>query len=474
VGLALALPGVTMNHHEASPPSSVVLRRPRVAIGATLLLLPLLALVACGDGGGAVACDVGSESCPCTAGGACDPGLVCLSDTCVVAAATGSGGASGVAGATGTAGATGAAGNTGAAGSTGGAVGTGGGAPVSGGAGSSGAAGVTGTGGTGPVGGRGGSGMLGTAGSGSLGTGGMAGRGGAMGMLGSAGTGGGAGADAGGAGIAGGGGTAIGTGGRGGTAGTGSAGTGGTRPGTLGGRGGGNPAGSAGTGGTSAACTVGRTECAGDTQVRTCTAAGWATSNCANYNVCVANACQPVCDGMLAAATAPAVCFFPMSGGLFYWSNNTAKFAEDGNAVAGLVSDGQAQLPIHSASGTTWPYYWSMSYPTDGAIVGFSLARFTFPVREARMYYKVKRAGIISAITNQLYVASNNTTTIGSATAAAPLSWRVDEFYVSGVLTQNFNYDAKLNFMQMAVTGDGFGGFPDLLDLNWFMLKVTQ
>ena len=66
-------------------------------------------------------CAVGAESCPCTAGGACDTGLVCANQVCVPA---GSGGASGGAGAGG-AGATGGAGAAGGAGGAGGA-GTGG------------------------------------------------------------------------------------------------------------------------------------------------------------------------------------------------------------------------------------------------------------------------------------------------------------------------------------------------------------
>jgi len=44
-------------------------------------------IIGCGEGsggtGGVGDCPVGSESCPCTAGGACDPGLTCLSGFCV-------------------------------------------------------------------------------------------------------------------------------------------------------------------------------------------------------------------------------------------------------------------------------------------------------------------------------------------------------------------------------------------------------
>lgn len=91
---------------------------------------------------------------------------------------------------------------------------------------------------------------------------------------------------------------------------------------------------------------------------------------------------------------------------------------------------------------------------------------------------KVNRAGVIGNTTNELYAAWNASGSLGSATAAAPplsAGWRVDEFFVSGILTQNFNYDASnFNSIDMAVTGNGLGDPPDLLDINWFMLKVTQ
>ena len=54
---------------------------PALFIGALLLGL------ACGDATSATSdsgtCTVGSEGCPCTTGGGCDPGLTCLSDLCV-------------------------------------------------------------------------------------------------------------------------------------------------------------------------------------------------------------------------------------------------------------------------------------------------------------------------------------------------------------------------------------------------------
>jgi hypothetical protein len=52
-------------------------------------------LIACTSSGGGENCAVGSESCVCTTGGGCDPGLSCLSLRCVRASGGGSGGHSG-------------------------------------------------------------------------------------------------------------------------------------------------------------------------------------------------------------------------------------------------------------------------------------------------------------------------------------------------------------------------------------------
>lgn len=79
-------------------------------------------------------CAVGTEGCPCTQGGACDPGLSCLSSLCVDT--QGSGGS-----------ATGGSTNTGGSTSTGGGTGTGG-STSTGGTSGSGSGGTTSTGGT--------------------------------------------------------------------------------------------------------------------------------------------------------------------------------------------------------------------------------------------------------------------------------------------------------------------------------------
>jgi Protein of unknown function (DUF1566) len=51
--------------------------------GIVLVLLIALFIIGCGDSDCDTDCEIGSEGCQCTSGGACDDGLTCLSDLCV-------------------------------------------------------------------------------------------------------------------------------------------------------------------------------------------------------------------------------------------------------------------------------------------------------------------------------------------------------------------------------------------------------
>ncbi|MEZ4225332.1 MAG: hypothetical protein R3B13_30555 [Polyangiaceae bacterium] len=72
----------------------------RRASGAFALGISVVILSACASeqNNGSGACAVGTESCECTAGGACDPGLSCLSNICVNTGGGGSSGAGGTGG----------------------------------------------------------------------------------------------------------------------------------------------------------------------------------------------------------------------------------------------------------------------------------------------------------------------------------------------------------------------------------------
>ncbi|MCP4679217.1 MAG: hypothetical protein GY854_27770 [Deltaproteobacteria bacterium] len=63
----------------------------RVLLFIVLMIGACLGVAGCGDDDWGTRvdagedCPLGSEGCPCTSGGGCDPGLTCLSDTCVAA-----------------------------------------------------------------------------------------------------------------------------------------------------------------------------------------------------------------------------------------------------------------------------------------------------------------------------------------------------------------------------------------------------
>jgi hypothetical protein len=219
-------------------------------------------------------------------------------------------------------------------------------------------------------------------------------------------------------------------------------------------------------------CTVGQWE-----QVQTCTNGQWATSSCPQFSVCVADGCLPVCDGLLASATLPSVCVFPLAdgsdNGLYLWSNDAEHLSTATGAVKALVSDGQAPKPVLGHSGAGWPYDWQLSYPKDVALVAFELAAFTFPIQEATLVCKVKRANLSDATTNELFAASNGSI-FGESTLTAPSDWRVDTYFVQAPSVQQLNYDGNLDFLEVTVTGDGLGDTPDALDLNWYLLQVAQ
>ena len=142
------------------------------------ILVLAAGLLQCGGGDSGSTCAVGTEGCPCTEGGACDPGLICLSDICVnrEGQPTGEDGAAGGAGessATGTGGGTaGGGGESPATGTGGGTAGGGGESPATGTGGSTaggaGESSVTGTGG-GTAGGAGESAAAGAGGDGPAG-----------------------------------------------------------------------------------------------------------------------------------------------------------------------------------------------------------------------------------------------------------------------------------------------------------------
>ncbi len=213
-------------------------------------------------------------------------------------------------------------------------------------------------------------------------------------------------------------------------------------------------------------------------QLQTCGHGHWIVTSCPDFNVCVDDACTPVCDGLLADATIPSVCVFPLTEGtdseLYLWTNDTQRLPiGTSGTVAGLVSDGHTNTPILTGSGTTWPFYWRLTYPNDVAVVMFQLGPFEPLIQKVTIQCKVRTAGLSSAVTTELFVASNGHI-FATGTLPAPASWRVDDFFVAAPATQSFNYDSSPDFLEVAVTGDGLGDTPDALDLNWYFLQIAN
>lgn len=226
-------------------------------------------------------------------------------------------------------------------------------------------------------------------------------------------------------------------------------------------------------------CTNGQVKCiSGELDKRqVCIGGQWVTENCPAYNVCAQSQCRAVCDGMLASSTKPRVCVFPLKEGsindLYFWSNNASKLPT--SALDAAVWDGATNNAIYTDSTLAWPNYWSVAYPSDVATIVFKLQYFSYPVQEVRLYYRARRAGIINNLTNYLIAFSNASGTIGSATQTASYSWQVNNVFAGFPYNQQFSYGStQWNAASLAVTGDGFGSYPDLMDLNWYLLEVTQ
>ena len=52
------------------------------------------------------------------------------------------------------------------------------------------------------------------------------------------------------------------------------------------------------------------------------------------------------------------------------------------------------------------------------------------------------------------------------------VSWQADDCYVGAPYNQQFNYSGGWNGMLLSITGDGFGGTIDLLDVNYVYLSI--
>src|SRR5262249_17723709 len=117
---------------------------------------------------------------------------------------------------------------------------------------------------------------------------------------------------------------------------------------------------------TSGGCTLGTTRCvAGNIAIKeTCTAAGFAQSNCPSVNGFVDSACRPVCD-LPSVPTVSTACIFAIGDGVnngeYAWHTSDNLLAPPTNLpAAGSLTSSGSRAPVYG-SGTTWPYAWSIS-----------------------------------------------------------------------------------------------------------------
>jgi hypothetical protein len=189
----------------------------------------------------------------------------------------------------------------------------------------------------------------------------------------------------------------------------------------------------------------------------------------------VTSRCLAVCDGQLASATSPSVCYFPIgegtAPGVYLMTNDTTRLAI-GTQIDGAVLLGGGQNAPISASDTGWPYKWSIAYPADIAASLFKLSRFTAPVASVGMYFKARQSGQINSVTNMSAFADDGTDTIATGLQLLSRSWQVENLFVDLPTTRWFDYSGTFNAFVLGVTGDGLGHVPDLVDLNWLMLQI--
>jgi uncharacterized protein (DUF2141 family) len=227
---------------------------------------------------------------------------------------------------------------------------------------------------------------------------------------------------------------------------------------------------------TVASCpTLNQTRCvAGDINVvETCTSAGWNQSNCPTYSLCSSDACRTVCE-MTSTPTSPTLCIVPNADGKnngewAVWSDS--KLAVPAYASGGSTNNTNNRAPVYT-SGQTWPYAWSIS-SSYSAYVQFKLNQFG-GTRSPRLAFRAKRAGVLTQnVNNYIVGVFNGNTSIGTCNwGPVPYAYANDSCTVTSPYNAQLNYSGGLNSLLFSITGDGFGGTIDLLDVNYIKLIV--
>jgi uncharacterized repeat protein (TIGR02543 family) len=225
-------------------------------------------------------------------------------------------------------------------------------------------------------------------------------------------------------------------------------------------------------------CTPAATRCVGgniEVQEK-CNAAGsaWVQEACGAWRLCASATCRVAC-GMTTAPANPTVCLVPISDGVnngewTYWTDSRLGYPTYVLARSQTGSGGYA--PIYGESGETWPYSWNIS-SQDLVGVQFRLDQFGYS-KHPSLGYRAKRSGIVTGYVNNFLIGIfASGTTLGSCTTTAGLAWSANTCNVGTPMNQQFNYAGAWNSMLLSITGDGFGGAIDLMDVNYVYLTIA-
>ena len=140
-------------------------------------------------------------------------------------------------------------------------------------------------------------------------------------------------------------------------------------------------------------------------------------------------------------------------------------------ATGRSYTDTGGYAPVYN-SGLTWPYAWSIAWD-DVVAMQFKLNQFG-AYRHPKLSFKAKRAGILNDNLNNYLVGIFNAGTAIAQCAWGPVSYSWQNTYcsVSTPYNQQLNYSGGWNGMLLSITGDGFGGTIDLLDVNYVYLTI--
>jgi hypothetical protein len=177
---------------------------------------------------------------------------------------------------------------------------------------------------------------------------------------------------------------------------------------------------------------------------------------------------------MTASPAYPTICMYPNHDGVndgewFTWYDSTVAFP---TPVTGRsVTGGGGYASIYS-SGQTWPYAWSIS-SSDSVGFSFRLSQFG-TYRHPKLSFRAKRSNIITGyVNNYLVGVFNGSNSIGQCVwGPVSFSWQSTYCSVTTPYNQQLNYSGGWNGLLLSITGDGFGGAIDLLDVNYLFLTI--